>query len=111
MGKYMDITIDDIKQYILENLEIDAKRESSGRLKASFKLQLPGIITIKGFVLKESNYEHKKLGDNVWIEPPSVKTSGGQYFKLVFFEDDKLWEIIEQKIYEAYQSLPDNDDN
>ena len=61
-----------------------------------------GPLTIKGFMIWRSDIFNERLGDNINITPPSVK-SRFKYIKQIFFEDAVHWEIVEQRIYEAYR--------
>ncbi|KKQ66949.1 MAG: hypothetical protein US86_C0002G0066 [Candidatus Daviesbacteria bacterium GW2011_GWA2_38_24] len=98
----MNITLKDIQQYIVDNIQFEVNSESSDPPKATIKVTVPGVFSVKGFMLKESKFEHKKLGDFVWIQPTSVRKADGKFMEVFWFEDKKLWDIVERKIYDAF---------
>lgn len=75
-----------------------------GKLKAIASLDF-GDFTIKGFRIQESQYPNKAAGDRkLWLTPPSYADRGGRYHPIFYIPDKDLWERLEAKIWEAYDS-------
>lgn len=66
-----------------------------------------GFITIHGFVIWRSKYLHSRLQEAINITPPSIRTFK-HYAPIVFFENDKRWFELEQKIYDAFNAKRTN---
>lgn len=83
----------------MENVEIrKIKPLGHKQFKAKFDVVLKtkefGTVVLHGWRIGDSKF------GGVWIERPSYQMYG-QYFKLVFFETEGVWENIEEKIISA----------
>lgn len=108
----MNIKIEDIRQYIIENVSIEVKEVKNQdtskecRVIATAKITIPGLITMKGYSYKTSKFTNKRLGKKVWIEPPKIPIGKKRdSMILIFFEDQELWGQIEKKIQEQVNDL------
>ena len=77
-----------------------------GNLLANANISLStndfGWVTIKDFQIWISNNLNTRLNEKINIEPLSVNVHG-RYLVKVFFEDLKLWEVVEKEIYDSYK--------
>lgn len=56
-----------------------------------------GSITIKGIrVLQSPKYE------NIWVQLPSY-SAYGKYYPIIFFEDPKIWDEIQESLRDVYR--------
>lgn len=60
-----------------------------------------GHITIKNFIIWNSQRENGRIHEYANIEPPTYPAFG-KYHKLVFFESSTGWEKLEKLIWEEY---------
>jgi len=102
----MNITEEQVRKYIAENVSVKVKLYRKGWLLAQAEIQLPGQI-IRGCTVKKSDYPHEDFGEPIWIEPPCYRSKKGNYSKIVYFEEE-LWKIIEKKIFETYKEKVEN---
>jgi len=58
--------------------------------------------TEHGWRIMTSKYLHPTLQEYIWIQPPSFKV-GQEWKEMVFVDDLKLYEKLQQKIYDSYR--------
>jgi len=64
------------------------------------------VFEMHGFTLQTSLHIHKKFQEAIYIQPPRVRV-GDRWCHIIFCRDKKLWEEIEEKIYNEYCVLRD----
>lgn len=60
-----------------------------------------GYVTMKGFQIWRSRIFNERLQENINILPPTI-TPYGRPYTLIFFENPKKWQVLEEKIYSAF---------
>lgn len=60
-----------------------------------------GYIDLNGFIIWQSEHLHPLFQEAINITPPSIRKYA-QYVKIVFVEEINKWQLLEQKIYDAY---------
>jgi hypothetical protein len=101
--------MNDLYEYVLENLEISVKKIGKGSVIANVKITIAGLITIKGYTYRKSHYLNEHLGKNVYIDPPKIPLSkGGKAIIAVFFEYEDLWYAVMKKIDEKVSEVINN---
>lgn len=87
------ITRDDIK--------IKIKLLKSETVYAQAEVILFGYWHEKGWKVLKSNRSHFHFVDHIWIQAPCFKV-GGQWKEIVFIENRKVYELVQEVIYDAY---------
>lgn len=80
---------------------IISKDNIIARANLSLKLNESSFITIKGFVIWKSKWLHPKFQEQINITPPRLFLYG-KYSDIVYFENEREWYSIEEKIYSAF---------
>lgn len=89
----MGITISDIK--------IKIKLLKSETVLAQATVILFDVWEEHGWKILKSNRIHPVFQEKVWIQAPSYKKFG-DWKPLIFINDRKLYEQVQQKIYDAF---------
>ena len=82
-------------------VKVKIKMISSGSILAQATIILFDVWEEKGWKVLKSNREHPTFQDYVWIQAPSFNTAG-QWKEIVFVNDKRLYEEVQQKIFDAY---------
>ncbi len=91
----MKITIEDIKV----NVKLTDNPEATEKAIVTLSID---SFKIKGFRILPSEHINKH-GEKLWIAPPSYKSRSGRWHREFHCEDKKLWEAIEDKVFEEYK--------
>jgi len=75
--------------------------KDTGKTLAQASVTLFGIWTEKGWRIMTSDHLHPILGDYIWIQSPCFRT-GNVWKEMVFIDDRKTYEKLQEKIYDAY---------
>jgi len=59
-----------------------------------------GCIKLGGFRLRES--EHPTEDNNLWVAVPAYRSRSGKFHKIFWTDNKELWQLIQDKIFEAY---------
>lgn len=86
---------------VRDDIKIKIKLLNSGNILAQATIILFDIWEEHGWKVLKSNKVHPTFQDEVWIQSPSFKSSGG-WKELVFINDRKLFELVQTMIYDAY---------
>lgn len=90
------------------NVSIPKKKSNLiAKATVTIKTSIFGYVTIKGFLIWQSEYIHPDFQEKLNITPPNQRIFS-KYIPLVFFEDKQSWKLVESKIYDAYHSLSFN---
>lgn len=84
----------------LEELKVAIKIIENQKMKAIIALDF-GDFKVKGFRIRESEYENQR-GEKLWLTPPSYVDSGGRYHPIFYTPNKELWQKIENKILDEY---------
>lgn len=84
----------------IDNYTVKVKVLEGQDLKAIISVDF-GEFVIKGFRVMKSQYANPR-GDNLWLTPPSYRSSGGRYHPIFFMPDKSLWEALQGKIWDEY---------
>lgn len=87
------ITRDDIK--------VKIKLLNSETVYAQAEVILFDYWHEKGWKILKSTKSHYQFGDYVWIQSPCFKV-GSQWKEIVFIENRKVYELVQEVIYDAY---------
>ena len=74
---------------------------TEGKVKGIVSVDF-GDFIIKGFRVQESQFENTR-GEKLWLTPPAY-LGGGRYHPIFFAPDKAIWEQLEAKIWEAYDT-------
>jgi hypothetical protein len=85
----------------INDISIQIKLLDTGNLLARATVILFGIWEEHGWRVMRSKKMHPQFGEEIWIQSPSFKTSV-KWQELVFINNRKLWEQVQEKIYDAY---------
>ncbi|KKQ23744.1 MAG: hypothetical protein US40_C0007G0058 [Candidatus Roizmanbacteria bacterium GW2011_GWC2_37_13] len=89
----MTITIDDIT--------VKIKLLKSETILAQATIILSDVWKEHGWKVLKSDRLHPKFQEYLWFQAPSYKFMG-KYWEIVFIDDNKLYEAVIEKIYDAY---------
>ena len=89
----MTINIDDIK--------VTIRFLKSKTILAQATVTFFGVIETHGWKILKSKKMHPQFQEELWIQPPSYKVGGG-WKSIVFIDDRKLYEQVEERIYDAF---------
>lgn len=64
------------------------------------------VFEMHGFTIQTSLHIHNRFQEAVYIQPPRVRLSN-RWYNIIYCRDKKLWEEIEEKIYNEYCLLRD----
>lgn len=88
-----------------ENIKIHIKIKNLGPLLANADISILsegfGWVSIKDFIIWDSNIVNSRLNANINIQPLSANVHG-KFIKKVFIENSASWEKMEKEIYGAY---------
>jgi len=88
-----------------ENIKIHIKIKNMGTLLANADVSILskgfGWITIKDFIIWESNILNTRLNANINIQPLAANVHG-KFILKVFIDNLADWEKMEKEIYDAY---------
>lgn len=88
-----------------EDISIKVKVIEGQKLKAIISVDF-GDFVVKGFRVMVSQYTNPK-GDNLWLTPPSYRSTGGKYHPIFFMPNKSLWESLQAKIWDEYYKQTD----
>ncbi|NMB56543.1 hypothetical protein GYA19_01225 [Candidatus Beckwithbacteria bacterium] len=95
------ITIDDIT--------IKIRMFNHPKLIAQAQVIFFNILETKGWKIMPSNRRHPRFQEEIWIQPPGypngIKNGKQTYGLTVWVNDKKLYDQIEEKIYDAFCML------
>jgi len=89
----MTITINDI--------EVKIKLLKSETILAQATVIIGDVWKEHGWKVLKSDRLHPRFQEYVWFQAPSYKFMG-KYWEIVFIDDNKLYEAVIEKIYDAY---------
>ena len=85
----------------IQDITIQLKLLNTGNLLARATIILFGVWEEHGWKVMKSKKMHPQFGDDIWIQSPSYPSTG-KWQEIVFINDRKLWEQVQEKIYDAY---------
>jgi DNA-binding cell septation regulator SpoVG len=83
------------------DIKIKIKLLNSENLLAQATVILFGSWEEHGWKILKSNRVHPTFQEEIWIQSPSYK-SFGEWKDIVFIDDRELYELVQEKIYDAY---------
>jgi len=92
----MNITIDDIK--------VTVKLLKSEKTLARATVTFCDSIETHGWRISASELTHPIFQEPIWIQPPMIR-AGTYWTKIVWTKDKKLWNQIEEEIYNKYRLI------
>lgn len=98
----MTITINDIT--------VKVKLLKSDTILAQATIILFDVWKEHGWKILKSDRLHPQFQDFIWIQAPSYKFIG-KWNEIVFIDDSKLFEQVQEKIYDAYHLARSKDPN
>ncbi len=98
----MTITINDIT--------VKIKLLKSETILAQATIILFDVWKEHGWKILKSDRLHPQFQDFIWIQAPSYKFIG-KWNEIVFIDDSKLFEQVQEKIYDAYHLARSKDPN
>lgn len=85
----------------VDELKVKLKRtDGTGELLAIVTIE-DETISLRGFMVMRSKYEHPRCGDFLRVLPPMYGTNKKKM--VVYFHNKEIWYKIEDKILAAYQ--------
>lgn len=89
----MSITINDIK--------VKVKLLKSEKILAQATVTLFDVWEEHGWKILRSDRIHPDFQEKIWIQAPSFNTFGS-WKEIVFIDDRRLYNQVQEKIYDAY---------
>ena len=93
-----------------DDIQVKIKLIKSSQTLAQVTLVLFDQWEEKGWRVSKTNYENPIFHDHIWIQPPCYK-SDEKWNPIVFINNPRLYQEIQQKIYDVYYQAKNMADN
>lgn len=88
----------------IDDIQVVVKFLNRGNLLAQCSVIFFDAIETHGWrIMISTKGPHQKFQESIWIQPPSYR-AGRRYKNTVFISNTKLYEQIEEKIYDEYRA-------
>ena len=94
----------------IDNIDVYVKLINNGFDFAHANIIICKVFEIHGFRISKSQKLHPKFQEMIWIQFPKYPI-GGFYKYLIFVTNKKLYNDIEEKIYNQYNLKRQQSDN
>ena len=85
-----------------DDIKIQIKLLDANTLLARATVIFFEIVETHGWKVMRSNRMHPNFGEEVWIQAPCYRKSDGKWKEIVYITDRRLYEQVQEKIYDAY---------
>lgn len=87
-----------------DDIKIKIKLLESETLLAQATVVILDVWEEHGWKILKSDRIHPVFQEQLWIQSPSYKV-GGEWKELVFINDRRLFDNVQEKIYDAYRMV------
>lgn len=85
----------------INNIIVKIRLQSSERLLAQVEVIFFNVVETKGWRIMTSKVLHPRFQEPIWIQPPSFRAKSSWHLT-VYINDRRLYEFIEEKIYDEF---------
>lgn len=93
----------------IEDITVKIKLRQTGKMLAQAEIIFGNIIETKGWRIMFSDKIHPRFQEGLWIQPPSYRTAW-KWNPVIYINNRTLYDLIEEKIYNAYRLERTNTD-